>query len=345
MTPAETALYERIKGALIGCALGDAMGMPTEMWTRAKIKKQFPDGITTFLPAQSDDILGRALCAGSITDDTINTVMILEMIASQSGALDVKKYIDQLMLWYKSDQISAAVTGPSTKRALELIEKGISFEETGKMGTTNGAAMKISPVGFVSDYRDLSVLVRNVAQICIPTHNTNIAISGASIIAACVSYGISGGSSVDYLWDLANDVIEAAQNVGTPFPAPSLAYRLSHAQKIVSEHLSGKFDEETALDRIYDEIGATFETVDTVPAALAIVQLANGNPMVASRLCATLGGDTDTLGAISGAICGAMNPFFDPEVIMTLESVNYLDFHSLARQIAPYSPFFNKLYD
>lgn len=335
----EHALYERIKGTLVGCALGDAMGMPTEMWTRARIKKQFPAGITTFLPAQSDDILGRDLSAGSITDDTINTIMILKMIASQNGALNVKNYIDQLMFWYKSDRISATVTGPSTKRALELIEKGVSFEETGKMGTTNGAAMKISPIGIVSDYRNLNALVHNVAQICIPTHNTNIAITGASIIAACVSYGISGGNSVDYLWELANEVIEAAQNIGTRFPAPSLAYRLSCAKKIASAYLSGKSNEETTLDRIYDEIGTTFETIDTIPAVLAIVQIANGNPLIASRLCANLGGDTDTIGAISCAICGAMNPIFNPDVIKTLEVVNQLDFHDLALLIAPYSLF------
>ena len=334
-------LHHRIKGALIGCALGDAMGMPTEMWTRDKIRARYPQGVSTLMPAAEDDFFGRKMAAGSVTDDTINVVMILNSIVECKGALNAENYIEALMKWHKNSGISALVTGPSTMRALEQIEKGMPIEETGKMGTTNGAAMKIAPIGVISDYRDLSELVENVYQICMPTHNTNIAISGACAVAACVSYGTRGGRSHEDLWHLSKAAIAAAKGKGFITPTASLRFRIDYAYRIVEwAYKNGAPENEVAvseaLDRLYDELGTSVETIETIPAVLSIVSLANGDPVQAANLSASLGGDTDTIGAISGAICGAMHPKFSDEIVKTLESVNAIDFEALAHSILPY---------
>ena len=54
--------------------------------------------------------------------------------------------------------------------------------------------MKMSPIGIISDFRDLDALIANVRMICKPTHNTSIAIQGASIIAGIISYVSFWGS-------------------------------------------------------------------------------------------------------------------------------------------------------
>ncbi|WP_275574557.1 ADP-ribosylglycohydrolase family protein [Enterococcus crotali] len=73
-------MRERIWGVLAGGALGDALGMPTECWSQEKIRQQFPNGVTTLIASNEADVFGRKLAAGSITDDTINVLMILSMI-------------------------------------------------------------------------------------------------------------------------------------------------------------------------------------------------------------------------------------------------------------------------
>ncbi|BES64545.1 ADP-ribosylglycohydrolase family protein [Gottschalkiaceae bacterium SANA] len=325
---------------LIGCALGDAMGMPTEMWTREKINKRYPTGVSKFEATSPDDFFGREMVAGSVTDDTINTVMILNSIVECKGSLDAQNYISSLIKWRESSETAALVTGPSTMRALDKLEKGIPIEETGKWGTTNGAAMKIAPIGIVSDYRNLQQLIENVYQICMPTHNTNIAITGASIVAACVSYGISGGQSVEDLWSLADQVIEAAKDIGCETPSASLRFRLQAVKQMIEAETSREgVNKHRVLERVYDELGASFETIETIPAVFAIIQLAKCDPREAAYLSASLGGDTDTIGAIAGAICGAMNPDFDNSIVSELESVNALNFDKLAESILPYSPY------
>lgn len=328
-------LYQRIRGVLIGGALGDAYGMPTEFFTRRQIKEKFPEGICEMLPSLNPgSFIQRDLPAGSVTDDTINAVMILNSIISNKGSINTQQYIDSLIDWIKKSSDAQLVCGPSTLRAVKAIQAGESFEKTGFGSTTNGASMKISPIGIISDYNNLNDLMGKVYQICLPTHNTAIAMSGACVVAACVSYVISGGNSIDELWDLAMKVAGASSSLGAEFPSPSLTWRISHARNIVKNS-----DFNDAIERIVNEIGTGVETIETIPSVLAVIHLANGEPTRAAQIGAALGADTDTIGAISASICGGMEAMFEEEDISKLEKVNNIDFNGLTSDIYQYCPF------
>lgn len=322
----------RIKGVLVGGAYGDAMGMPTEGWSYNAIHENFPEGIKTFYPSQKNFVSEREFAAGEVTDDTINTLMIIRSISECFGSLDAENYVKKLINWHRNSDLSLLVSGPTTLRAISQIESGVALSETGKFGTTNGAAMKISPVGIVADYRDLADLVRKVEQICLPTHHTSIAIAGASAIAVCISYVINGGQRIAKLWELAQEAIHSSMEYGTDFPSPSLAKRLEQAKTIVQEA-----DKEEALFRLYNEIGSGIQTIETVPAVLGIIDLAQGNPVVAGQLAAEIGGDTDTIGAIACGICGGLYPdLLSKEVEEKLAKVNKIDFDQYVKMLVPY---------
>lgn len=325
-------MREKIWGVLAGGALGDALGMPTECWSQQKIRQQFPNGVTELVASNENDVFGRKLAAGAITDDTINVLMILSMIKKNQGRIRVADYVAELREWNDNSPVSAFVSGPSTLKALDKIAQGVPIEETGVTGTTNGASMKIAPIGLISDYRKLPDLIKNVAEICLPTHNTKIAIAGASAVAAAVSYTVRGGQSIEEIWQLAFAAIEAAQEYGHDFPAASLAFRMNQARKILQEET----DEAIILQRLYEEIGTGMETIETIPSTFAIVELAAGNPLKAAQLSASVGWDTDTIGAISAAICGGMQPDLPKEMIRQIEAVNELDFDQLTEELLPF---------
>ncbi|MGL5124236.1 MAG: ADP-ribosylglycohydrolase family protein [Fusobacteriaceae bacterium] len=327
----EQELYKRIRGVLIGCAVGDAMGMPTECWSQEKINRFFPSGVNEFMPSNENDIMGRKMKKGEITDDTINTVMIIETIVESQGNLDVNFYVEKLRYWNKNSGVSGYVSGPSTLRALKKIEEGVSIEETGIMGTTNGASMKITPIGVVSDYKDMKQLVKNVYQICLPTHNTKIAIAGASAVSAVISYVIQGGKDIEEIWKIAYQGIEAAKDYGFDFPAASLKFRMQAAREIVLNNT-----EEEAIKKLYNEIGTGLETIETIPCVFAVIELANKDPMKAAIISANLGWDTDTIGAISAAICGGINPDFKSEIVDLIEKTNDLNFKKLSESLLPF---------
>lgn len=329
-------LLSRIKGVLIGGAYGDAMGMPTEFWTHDHIKLRFPNGVEQLLPSQPDDFFGRTMSAGKITDDTINTIMIANMIIDSHGIINTGSYINQLIRWKNESKEAALVCGPSTLKALESIENGMSVEETGKLGTTNGAAMKISPIGILSDYRDLDSLINNVHTICKPTHNTSIAIQGASIIAGIISYAVSGGNDLNYMWDLAKEIANKAIHYGFQIPSASIIERMKLVKQLIKNCTIHE-----AIKNLYNIAGTGVETIETIPAVLAIVELSQGDPIISAKICASLGGDTDTIGAISTAICGGMNPNFEDSLIQELEHTNTINFDKLSRNLYDFSPFRN----
>ena len=78
-------MREKILGVLAAGALGDAMGMPTECWSQEKIRQNFPDGVTELIASNENDVFGRKLAAGAITDDTLNVLMILRSRKSASA--------------------------------------------------------------------------------------------------------------------------------------------------------------------------------------------------------------------------------------------------------------------
>lgn len=318
----------RISGRSIGRCNGDA----DRMLVAGKIRQNFPDGVTELIASNENDVFGRKLAAGAITDDTLNVLMILSMIKKNQGQIRVADYIAELREWNDNSPVSAFVSGPSTLKALEKIAQGVPIEETGVTGTTNGASMKIAPIGLISDYRDLPTLVKNVAEICLPTHNTKIAIAGASAVAAAISYTVRGGQSIEEIWSIAFDAINAAKEYGHDFPAASLTFRMNQARKILRQ----ESDEQIILQRLYEEIGTGMETIETIPSAFVIIELAKGEPLKAAQLSASLGWDTDTIGAISAAICGGMNPELPKEMIQQIEAVNQLDFEQLTDDVAAF---------
>src|SRR2546430_14503344 len=78
------------------------------------------------------------------------------------------------------------------RSAIEELRKGTDPRVVGRqgrltsLGTSNGAAMRIAPAGLAHP-GDLEGAVRDAVTMCLPTHATPLAISGASAVAAGIA--------------------------------------------------------------------------------------------------------------------------------------------------------------
>jgi len=326
-------IYSKILGALCGVAMGDAFGMPCEMWSRQKIKDTY-GYIDELHPGHPDNVISSQLKKGETTDDTEFTLIISQLLIENNGEIDPKSFIDKVNQWSSMNEKSKNVLGPSTKRAIQEIEEGHPIEYAGRTGESNGASMRILPVGIVSDYRDLDFLVQKVWQSCLPTHNTGKAISGASAVAAAVSYSIRCGESLKDMVDFAVEAAIKGSEKGFDICGPSISKRIRYAVEIAQN----EDDEEKFLQTVYDMVGSGLPTVQTVPAAMAIVIFANADPNRCARLAANLGGDTDTIGAISCGIAGAYSGIqkFDEKILDCVIKTNQLNMETLAKQLSDF---------
>jgi hypothetical protein len=102
----EAELYDKILGTLVGAAIGDAMGAPTEMWSREAITLEygFVDGLDSMIRETSPEGTWKAnLPAGGTTDDTRWKNLTVDYLLSQkSTALDAKQFASQILNTYSA---------------------------------------------------------------------------------------------------------------------------------------------------------------------------------------------------------------------------------------------------
>ena len=283
----------RIRGSLAGTACGDAFGMPNSFLSTPPWRTDMEPG-----PANSPYHAGYP--AGRITDDTEQALALTDALEDGFTKANVAKRLND---WFVSvgGENSLAV-GPSTKRALMAYQGGASVDEIGRFGVTNGAAMRISPIGVFGALAKLTLeeLAHVVTTACYPTHATSPAISGATALAAAISAGIRGAS-----WsEMVAASIEGARagvRCGNWVYSADVASRIEHACQLVA----GVRSKAELVHVVSDIIGAGEPTTESVPAAIAISDYAKGDPHLAIEISGNLRGDTDTIAAMAGAVCGA----------------------------------------
>jgi ADP-ribosylglycohydrolase len=333
-----TDIDDRILGSFYGVALGDAMGMPGELWPRRRVLEHF-GRIEGFLPGPDGHFVVDGYRAGQITDDTQQTLMLAGAIVDAGGRVDAEVVARHLVAW--ADRVGASegnFLGPSSARAIQALRDGASPYETGKTGETNGAAMRIAPVGMISSPHDLPVLVDRVEAASLMSHHTDVAISGASLIAAVVAASIESepgervATRIDRVLDVGFEAALLGAERGEHVVAASIPARAQLARDIAREPST----DDEFLQRLYDLIGASVATTDSVPAAVGLFVRAEGDPHRSALLAANLGGDTDTIGAIAGGMCGAFTGFsgIPAHLVATLDEVNDLDIGPLAAALA-----------
>lgn len=324
-------VYDKVWGALVGVAVGDAMGMPAEFFPREKIKEIYGT-INDFIEPSSQNPITAGFKRGQVTDDTLQTIVVAKSIINNKGKIVPEDIARSIIAWAEEEQQKGRkFIGPSTQKAFEAIKKGVSLERTGKDGVTNGGAMRIVPVGIMSYHGDDDQLIENVALACMPTHNTGVAISAAAAVAKAVSCGIQGHTDVKEIIQASIATADKAKGKGYQTVFPSVAKRAELALKIVD----AAEDEGQALRELYDVIGTGFSAAESVPTALALVYMSQGDPVKCAKLAANIGGDTDTIGAMSCGICGAIKGInaFPQSYIELVEKVNMINFEALATHL------------
>lgn len=320
---------DRARGALYGLAIGDALGMPTQLLSRERIIDCWGPLLTGFESAPPDHPIAAGMPAGSVTDDTEQAVLLGRLLLS--GRVDPRELADALSDWEADMEArgSLDLLGPSTKRAIDAVRAGTPPEEAGRFGDTNGAAMRVTPVGLAFRGVSLTALVDAVQEASLVTHNTSVALAGAAAVAAAVSVGVSGSGTgravsgagrVAMTIEWAVSAAELGADRGRWVAGADVAARIRWATDLVAGQPI-----ETAVEVISSLVGTSLATQESVPAAFAVLSAVPDDPWQACLLAASLGGDTDTIAAMAGAIAGACHGLS----AFPADAVEVIDAHGL----------------
>ncbi|HEV2820516.1 MAG TPA: ADP-ribosylglycohydrolase family protein [Solirubrobacteraceae bacterium] len=259
----------RAVGALLGTFVGDALGMP---WEGAP-----PDAIP--------DVLGmedRRLGAGTYTDDTEMMIALAESLLRCDGVDE-----DDLARTFLAAYDPRRGYGAGTTQILDLWRKGVRVEEAagrifgGQGSLGNGAAMRIAPVSvrFWQDRVMTSSAARRSARL---THAHPVGIDGAAVQAAA---------------------IVAALNDDDPLAAALTEAQTAEMHGALAD-LGARTDGAMKPHDLGEGRGVP-PTADRSVAAAVVAASRAGSFEAAVTAAIRAGGDTDTVGAMAGAIAGA----------------------------------------
>ena len=328
----------RAHGALAGLALGDALGMPTQAMSPEQIRAVY-GRITGLVDADASQPYAPGMPAGSVTDDTEQALLIASLLVrgrgSSSGrvALNAVEFAHSLLAWEDSmiERGSLDLLGPSTKAALERVRAGADPLSVGGAGTTNGAAMRVTPIGVAVSTADPEAFAEAVWSSCRVTHATRQGFQSAALVAAAVSLGIDAASSSAsdvraLLWEAVSYVASLSPR-GAWAPDPDVVAATRRALELASTPPL------PSLELLAEQIGSSVASAQAIPMAFAL--LARDPSPRALLDAANLGGDTDTIGAIAGAILGAAAGVgvFDGRALAQVEEVSRLGLPSVAEQL------------
>ena len=328
----------RAHGALAGLALGDALGMPTQAMSPEQIRAVY-GRITGLVDGDASQPYAPGMPAGSVTDDTEQALLIASLLVrgrgSSSGrvALNAVEFAHALLAWEDSmiERGSLDLLGPSTKAALERVRAGEDPLTVGGAGTTNGAAMRVTPIGIAVSTADPEAFAEAVWSSCRVTHATRQGFQSAALVAAAVSMGIDAARSTSpnlrgLLWK-AITYVDSLPKRGAWTPDPDVIAATRRAMQLATNPAS------SSLECLVEQVGTSVASAHAIPMAFAL--LARNPSPQALMDAANIGGDTDTISAIAGAILGATLgvEVLPADSLSKIEEVSHLGLPTVAREL------------
>lgn len=258
-------LQSRFTGCLLGLALGDAMGAPFE----------------GSLPG--DKSLAHLPPLLRYTDDT-------EMAMGIAQSLCVRKGFDpeDMARRFVENFDPRRGYGPGTISVLSLIKRGAPWREAnravfpqGSFG--NGAAMRAAPIGLFY-FRDAERLREVTFEASAITHDHLQAKEGALLITASVTLILQKKKKEDILGSLMS-ICETEE----------YREKLRALRRLLTEESPD----------VVGALGHDVLALNSVPTALYAFLRYGEDYLETVRFCLDLGGDTDTIAAMAGALAGA----------------------------------------
>jgi ADP-ribosylglycohydrolase len=339
-------LDERITGALVGAAVGDALGGPVEGYSPEQILERHGGRVHGIVgPWHGDDWrTARPLAPyhkgdGHVTDDTLMTHALIRVYARVRDHLDAYAIADHLVpdLMTEPRWIPELETEALPLHRVFLAEKWLvarihyGHADPREAGTGNivncGAAMYVSPVGLVNAANPRAAYAE--ALDIAGAHQSSYGREAAGVLAAAVAAACTPGATPD---SVVSTCLSLAKD-GT-----------RAAIERVCEEASRHTDFESALGPLreavapFDTVGPDYRApslgarrpsrlhaIEELPVALGMLLVAQGDYRHAVLGAVNYGRDCDSIATMAGALAGALGSPVPQDWAKTVAEASRLD--------------------
>jgi len=290
----ERKMSKRKSAVLIAKAIGDSLGMQFET------KKWNDPAIVNWDGKSYGSSEFHKLGPGQYTDDTGMALSLARsLLMYKDRHFDPHMVAEGYRVWYSSPFFRGA--GQTTRKALENLKKDIPWYSSGELGALgNGTAMRVAPIG-VSYKDEPSKLIKAAKLDAIITHDSHEAQQGSIAIANAVSLLLNGVKKEEILESIRR-VLEPSRLLDN--------INLIATNKTIHDTIKNKeYDREldrNGGNRVISQLilGNKYTVIEAVARSFYVF-VATRSFGEAMELAIRGGGDTDTVAAMAGALCGA----------------------------------------
>ena len=274
---------DRLAGTLLGTAIGDSLGLPAEGVSPRRRQRLLPG------PWRQRVLLGR----GMISDDTEHTLMVAQsLLKHQDDAAAFARSLAWRLRWWFLG-LPAGV-GLATVRACLKLWLGFPPARSGVFSAGNGPAMRSALLGAYF-YDDQDAIERFVTASTRLTHTDPRALTGAMAVARLAAWAVQHNPaeppSAEFVADLLAKLAPTDREWGERVDKMLAAW--TRGESVVA------FAASLGLGG-----GVTGYVYHTVPVAVYAWLRHYGDFRATLEAALDCGGDTDTVGAIVGALAG-----------------------------------------
>lgn len=306
-------LRSKIKGMLIGGAIGDALGLAVESWSPEKIREIHPEGISRYVaPIGHKWYDPEKMPLGSTSDDTQLTVATVRgLIAGKKvGAVSFNEQMDAIASAHVEAMKESTVGwGKTTQESVRRLANGVHWSKSGisnipHRGTGNGVVMKCSPLAACYDCYEIA----DEGLVCFSamTHYSQMSAIACIIHFDAIRYCLHENS------DFSSEFFQRFTWIH-----PKRLERVIHLEKN-NDNLISRFNSLFDLDRPIDLMthkdlvevfgNGSCYVYDSLPFSYFWF-LRNPDSFQSILDVINAGGDTDTNAKIVGELLGALHGF------------------------------------
>ncbi|KAL0111704.1 hypothetical protein PUN28_013121 [Cardiocondyla obscurior] len=302
-------LKDKFRGTMMGALAGDCLGSPFEGSTLSQLKKSlFQKRINTLWDTKfrepvmeytDDSAMTRSLAESLIEKQDLDIVDLAQRFAKSYEEQPDRRYgsgtVTVLKAWRKNVE----------KTNVKTPAKNL-FDGQGSYG--NGGAMRIAPLALFS-YNNYDKLLHYAKEATEITHTNQLGINGAILQAIAIQQSLCLDSNKELnVNDFVDDLINKMDKIEDE------SSKLYREQLNLAKNLLSEPGDDPNEQRVVEELGVNVSALESVPTAIfcflraqrRIKNIKTDNQLKRTiQYAITLGGDTDTIASMAGAIAGA----------------------------------------
>ncbi len=278
----DVAALRRAQGAMMGQLCGDALGSLVEFQSEEEIAEDWPEGVTELLDGGTWNLI-----AGQPTDDS-ELALALARALVRRGAFDAAEVARAYAGWYETRPfdighttraaLSAAAAAHRSGRDTAAAARAAARADS----KANGALMRVAPLGIFGHRHGEAAVAGWAREDARRTHPHQVCQDASALFAVTVARAVARGGAPA---EVADGALEYARAAGLHAEVLSALERARHGRPDYATH----------------------QGLVTIALQNAFFQLRHAGPEEGLVDTVRRGGDTDTNGAIAGALLGAVH--------------------------------------